>query len=610
MERSLLWGVFAMGWVSWLLGLAVARARQTGTVRSAAPLPRAYLVAAAVLSVLVFLATLPSHGKLFAEGHGLGNGFLLGGACALLAALVPLLAGEGGDMRRRIGATVAAPCGMGLVAAVTPLLLLRASLLDTLLGAAIGWFCVTMLVLLGILPRGGARERHGVLSIVTGTGFAILTCAVAALGEMRGTLDLTATATVSWSVLGMVFAAGVPFALLLSGVLNAGLTALFGISPAMGGVARIGETVLPDALTRNTALRLWRLALASVVLLALGKLLSGRVVEDDNHKMALHIFQVMGLGLFGGASAWWVAASARRLERETPDNAGAIAWQNNAVAAALLLAGIMVAFQMLAGFGVGLLMIGAWLAVSLSVVFAQEPEGAQTEVPSAETPVVAANLLRLGLMGVALLLYRVFSSRFESELRGVGLTDQYAAFGLLIGATLPGLLTGFLLRPFAITTAPAPRIARLCVVALLVLAVPALVLILWGTKCALALMLGLALAITLLPSETASSGWTFHTPYSSAYVPDATSKESLPTGLRLLPALFALGVCLALAQWTHHVLPLTELTRADKETLTIKLVAILAVLILVADYSGRFAGWMRSRRQGAPVLPTEGAVRQ
>ncbi len=596
MERSLLWGVFAMGWVSWLLGLIAARARHTETGNGAKELPRPYLIAAVVLPLLVFIATLPSHGKFFAEGQGLGKGFLLGAVCALLAALVPLLAGEGGELRRRrIGATVAAPCGMGLVAAVTPLLMLRASLLDTLLGAAIGWFCVTFLVLIGMLQREDTTERPGVLSVVTGTGFAILTCGVAALGEMRGTVDLTATSTVSWSVLGMVFAAGVPFALLLSGVLNAGLTLVFGQMPGMAGLARSGETILPDALSRNTALRLWRLALASLVLLALGKLLAARVVDTENHKLALHLFEVMGLGLFGGAAAWWVAASARRLERETPGNAGVIAWQNNAVAALLLLAGIMVAFQRLAGFGVGLLLIGAWLAVSLSVVFAQEPETGESDSLSADTPVVAANLLRLGLMGVALLLYRVFTSRFESELRGVSLTDQYAAFGLLLGAVLPALLTGFLLRPFTATTTPGPRIARLCVVAALVLAIPALVLILWGTKCALALMLGLALAITLLPSTAPTSA--------------ASPKETLSPALRLLPALFALGVCLALAQWTHHVLPLTQLTRVDKETLTLKLIAVLAVLILLADYSGRFAGWMRSKRQGTSVLPTEGAVR-
>ena len=590
MERSLLWGIFAMGWVSWLLGLAAARARQAGAPRPAAPLPRAYLAAAGTLPILVFLATLPSHGKFFAEGQGLGKGFLLGGLCGLLAALVPLVAGEGEAVRRRIGATVAAPFGLGLVAAVTPLLALRASLLDTLLGAAIGWFCVSFILLLGILQRGEEHDRSGPLTVVSGTGFAILVCAVAALGEMRGSVDLTATAAVSWSVLGMVFAAGVPFALLLSGLLNAGLTTLFGLAPGMGGVARLGRSLLPDALARNTALRLWRLALASVVLLALGRLLSARVVDDENHKLAQHLFQIMALGMGGGAAAWWVAASARRLERETPDNSVAIAWQNSAVAALLLLSGAMVAFQMLAGFGVGLLLIGAWLAVGLAVVSAQEPDSDEEGSGLGDTPVVAAGLLRVALMGVALVLYRVFASRFESELRGVSLTDQYAAFGLLLGATLPGMLTGFLLRPFLSDTQPASRIARLCVAAVFVLAAPGLVLILWGAKCALAMLLGLALAILLAP-------------------PGSGGKETLPPGRLLLPALFALGACLALAQWTHHMQPLTELTRADKEALTVRLMAILAALILVADYSGRLAAWMRGRRQGGRALPTEGAAR-
>lgn len=594
MERGLLWGVFAMGWVSWLLGLAVARARQTGTVRSVADLPRLYLSAAIVLPLVLFIATLPSHGKFFAAGQGLGKGFLLGSVCALLAAAIPLLAGESGDHRRRIGATVAGPCGMGLVAAVTPLLMIRSSLLDTLMGAAIGWFCVALIVLLGMLQKNGEAERAGVLSLVTGTGFAILTCSVAALGEMRGKVDLTATNEVSWSVLGMVFAAGVPLALLLSGVLNAGLTFAFGRMPGMGGVARAGGSLLSDPLSRSTALRLWRLVLAAIVLLTLGKLLAGRVVDADDSKLALHIFQIMAMGLFGGAAAWWVAASARRQENANPGNSAAIAWQNNAVAAGLLVAGVMVAFQMLAGFGVGLLLIGAWTAIALAVVFAQEPDTLESGVPSTDTPAVAANLLRLGTMGLVLLLYRVFSSRFETELRGVNLTDQYAALGLLLGAALPALLTGFLLRPFQETTTAGARIARLGVAAAIVLAVPALVLILWGAKCALALMLGLAFACVLLPA---------------AAMPGAVGKESLPSALRLLPALFALGVCLALAQWTAHVLPFSELTRADKEHLTLKLMVVMAVLILIADYSGRIAGWRRKTGPGATTLPTEGAVR-
>lgn len=589
MERSLLWSVFAIGLISWLAGLASAMARQAGTSESRQALPRPYLLVGFLLPFVVFVATLPSHGPLFAEGQGFGKGFLLGGLCAMLAALVPLMAGSV-EGRKRIGAVVAAPCGLGLVATVVPLLMIRASLLDTLLGVAIGWFCGTVVLLMGAKRNGSSSESSATLSLVGGTGFTALLCGVAALGDMRGQMDLTATATVSWSVLGMVFAAGVPLALLLSGVLNSGLGFVFGRLPGTAGLMRGGESVLPDASSRNNAIRLWRVVLASGILLVLGKLLSARVVDDENLKLSLHLFQVMLMGLFGGAAVWWVTGSARRLERETPANAGAIAWQNNGVAALLLSAGIMVAYQMLAGFGVGLLLIGAWLAVSLSVVFAQEPDNAGTDSTASDTPAVATNLLRFGLMSVALLLYRVFSARFESELRGVSLTDQYAAFGMLLGALLPALLTGFLLRPCTPETHPVARIARLCLVGGLMLSAPALVLILWGTKCALALMLGLALGVAVLPSTS------------------GVSDEETSPGMRLLPALLALGVCLALTQWTHHLLPLTQLTRANKEMLTVKIVVVMAALVLIADYSGRVNGWLRGRG-GKPAVSTEGATR-
>ena len=56
---------------------------------------------------------------------------------------------------------------------------------------------------------------------------------------------------------------------------------------------------------------------------------------------------------------------------------------------------------------------------------------ALADSPSGLQP--ASQIVRLVAFGALLALYRLFSSRFESELRGVGLTDHYALFGLLFG---------------------------------------------------------------------------------------------------------------------------------------------------------------------------------
>jgi len=183
------------------------------------------------------------------------------------------------------------------------------------------------------------------------------------------------------------------------------------------------------------------------------------------------------------------------------------------------------------------------------------------------------------LFGVLLLLYRLFTVRYFSELHGVNLTDHYALFGLLFGAMLPPVLAGYLLRmtgsPFA---SAGSRLLRIVVVGLLVLLLPTVVLALWGVKCALALFLGLALSVAITENS-------------------------------LLPALIALATGLALTQWTHHVLPLAQLTRDQKiHALFVGGIVVLA-LIALADYGGKLGDWMKNRKTGGTTQPvSKGAV--
>src|SRR3982750_1353750 len=93
MERNLLLLSFALGAVVWLCGyLSSGSWPRAGSTPPNTTLPRFWIIAALALPILVFLLTLPSAGTLFAPGHGLGVGFLIGGLAGLLAVWVTLRA--------------------------------------------------------------------------------------------------------------------------------------------------------------------------------------------------------------------------------------------------------------------------------------------------------------------------------------------------------------------------------------------------------------------------------------------------------------------------------------------------------------------------------------
>jgi len=612
MERSLLWSVLALGWAGWLCGFLLARVRLVGAAKRLSVIPPPYLIAALVLPLLVFLATLPSRPPLFETGHGLGNGFLLGGLGALLAALVPLLSApdtRGETNPLRSAATLAAPQAMALAMTAVPLLMLRDTLLDVLLGIAISWFCVTVILYVGLLHRrkiSAGQAAHEIalspalpLSLLSGVSFVALLCALAALGEIGNRVAYAPVPEgVSLSAFGLIFAAGVPILLLLTALPN---RIFLQMAQARTDGARLAGTPAFPALP--LAAVLWRTVLAVGALAVLGRLLSRHLLEKELPKsggalqllwLALgpsHLFHVMAIGLLAGLMAWWLTASRVRQEREAEDtNAG---WQNGALAVLTLLAGFMLAFQIARGLGVALMLTGAWISFALAMTFALERaewEPTETPHPSLQT---ASDLLRLSFLGALLLLYRLVTTRFDAEASGNALTDHYALFGLLVGGVLPSLLAGFLARQ----TTPSSGIYlfRLVCAGAILLAVPTMVIVLWGAKCVLTLLLGLALSIAL----ELVRGRTLERDANTA-----TALSASPL-FAFLPSLFAVGTGLALSQWLGHVLAISDLTRAEKVHVLAYIVVGLAVLVLLADYSGRFL----TRKPGS-TLPTDakGAV--
>lgn len=549
MERNLLWSALALGGVTYLCNLLLLRSGPRATERTAT---RFLLLLAAVLPFVVLLLTLPARPP-FSPGQGWGRGFFLGGVGALLSSWAVF---RGAPAAKE---TLAATFSLAVVAASLSLLLLRASVIDALVGVAIGWFVVSFVLYVAL---SDSRERS--IPLAAGAGFAATLCALAALGIYRDPLT-PAVPRGMWSALGLMIAAAIPFLLFVGALL-----------------------------TRSARFpRLGTMLLALLLLAGLGKLLSVKAVTEPR------LVPALAVGLVLGPVAWWVVRDA--LARNRPMNPGSSIGLPP-LAILLIVSGFLVAFQLLQGFGVGLFVVGLWLSVG----FLSTDEPAAT----AATDVPARGYLCLLLFALVLLLYRLFASRFAGDLRGVSLTDHYAFFGFIVGAALPGLLAGPLLpapspaKPLrggqgekegvgqqSSFFSPSPMSAAneaaarseatqwaggrgLLFTGALTLVAPGTIVLLWGAKCALALLAGLALG------GVQAFGW---------------HPEKMP-GRSLLPSLLSVAVALALAQWTGHLLPASDLTRAEKVRILVYIVSGLLLLLVAADYGGRL-------RRGRSSLP-------
>ncbi len=216
MERSLVWSALSIGIVCWLAAFAFTRTKRFGLAGIGAALPPAFLAIAAGLPVLVFIITLPIHGKYFAPGHDLGNGFLLGAAGALLSTMLliqNLLAGAGERSHVRSAAATACPFGLAVSCTAAPLLLHCDTLYIALLGVAIGWLATTGILLLGLMHgrRGNDAARPEPAAMLAGATFVALLCATVALGDFHGSVTFIKSSTsISWGVLALATAATMP----------------------------------------------------------------------------------------------------------------------------------------------------------------------------------------------------------------------------------------------------------------------------------------------------------------------------------------------------------------------------------------------------------------
>jgi hypothetical protein len=614
MERSLVWSALAIGFVCWLAAYAFTRTKRFALAGINSALPPAFLTIAAGLPALVFMITLPSHGRFFAPGHDLGNGFLLGAAGALLSAVLliqNLLADAGERSHLRSAAVSACPFGLAVSCTAAPLLFRCDTLYIALLGVAIGWLATTGILLLGLMYGGRGKDavRPEPVTMLAGATFAALLCATVALGDFHGEVTFIKSSTsISWGVLALASAAAIPLFLLLS----AAADMILNPDPDLRAKAKPNAT---PARSARAALRaqIGRGVIAIAGVAVLDRMLSNHVIDftpDDvpasPGELAKlfdavigpsRLFHVLGLGLLVGLLIWWISVSVQNRDNQddgsAQDSLPTYAWQNSALRLLVLLTGAMAAYQMLYGFGVGLMLLGMFPAVGLVLLAVNEATEKASDSGAAHPTELAIRVVQLSAMAAILGLFRVYTTINEGLFPHSPYTDQYAAFGFVVGAVLPLFLAGYLIpKQIKQGADPASTLGRLLVSGVLILAIPCVILVLWGQKCTMAFLI--VLAITAAGIEPTSVA------------------DSLANGIRkLFPAIYALGLALALSEWSHYILDMEDWTRIQKERVVVQIAVAAILLVLGADYGPRIAVWMKRNRSSAlkPNTGGKGAAR-
>ena len=567
MERTLLWIAFGLGWLTWICSLFLSRSKEKEAQSSLSSL---YYTVMAGLPVLVFIASFPSKPP-FAEGQGFGKGFLIGGILALLAAWTVNTSyfKRNGDARPAV--LVTAPYALAIVASSIPILFLQQTLIDSLSGVLIGWFCISLVSIVGLLVTGSKTITEDRMcgsrasALIAGIGFSATVGLVVALGEYRGTVASTSGgALISWSAPVLLITALVPLILLVNALPVWMYARLSQKIPLWPFVVRNVGRLFPGEDQQQAAGGALRLIIATLFFTVFARLITWKVITQPP------VFQISTLGVLIMIVTWWVMASP---SAKKPGQHPHLFYQNPTIYGALLvLSGLMVAYQLLAGLGIALFCVSAWLVVGLAWVTEQGSENSNTPDYLRHGLTTTRGLVATSLFATLMGLYRLYLSRYGEALRGISITDQYAFFSLIVGLSVPLLMSGIAIPSVRISSFAS--ILRLCIVGIFCLLIPGVMLVLWGAKCSLTLLMGFAFATTLTG---------FSRPDSSTI-----EEQDRLQSASLLPALIALAMGLALIQWTGHVLPLADVTRDAKVGLLKWVAGIVILLVVVLQASHRF----------------------
>ena len=518
------------GVAGWLWAWLIARSSKT----SDGDTPRVNGLIATAAVLLAFAAVLETRWPRPGDLSQWAAGVLLGAAAGLIAAWTAtwIAPGAPGETSRRDApagtsgagdvAAITAPQFLSVATVAVPVLWNGGPFVEAIVAIPVGWlastFAVTVLAARTSDDVAAARVR------MCGLGFAVTLAATAALAIYR---DKGAGTALPWTAAALAAGAAIPLATLV------------------GALASI---------------RIRRAAVHLVVAAVVFSMLAAGASRQLLGQPLLLPLIVLGLGL--GVILWWLAG-----EGDGETAGGALL--ADAVAALVVLATFMSAFGRLAGFGVGMLLLSAWLVCNVAVRRSLWDRGGPARMETAVRRLFAPLAI-----GIVLLLYRLVATRFPADLEGVGLSDHFALVGFLAGAVTPALLAGFVAQE-----SPGGRTVRFVRVALafvLVAAIPGVMVVLWSTKIAIALLAGLMLSV---------------------FARGVAQGERPAAGL-LVPPLAVL-MAAGLALWLHPLAQLALQARAERIHLLARVLALLIAAIALTDIGPRLKALRRGRGETA-----------
>ena len=559
MDRTMLLTVTLVGIAGWLFAVLVVR---SSPVRSG--MASGWGSSALVASVLAPAAMIVAAQSGRPPASSLWSiGLALGALGSLSAEYVSAL---GRRRRTSLLGNAAATAASAFVAVAVvsgTLLWAKGPVVEALATIPVAWLSVSLA--LACCRLGNGRPHRTAVDAepiagppdAFGAGFAVTLAAAAALGIYRG----GESDALRWTSAAVTFAASVPVAL------------LFGSAAAS----------LTQRKAKHEGAIAWQAFMSAGFLVAVSTVLAPRVFGPA----PLIGLVAMGLGL--GFVLWWVVADMTGAVPGRFPAAGLNARLAMPVAVLLVLGAFMAAFSLFAGYGVGVLLLAAWLVFATAARPAAAAAGAgqSPDSPQTDHSRVALRLAALFALATMLLLFRLITTRFEDDLSGVVLTDHFALVGFLAGAALPSLLSG-VLEP-ADAAVGAWRVVRFMVSLAVAAAVPAVMLAVWGSKVALALVAGLALS----PVAVSFAGG----PAPFAAGPDVGRRAVAVAAGWLAPG-YALIVAAALTAWMHPIAQIATRSRADRARLVGWALAVLIAAVVVCDVAGRIA-----TRRGRRDLP-------
>jgi|GEM_PF-1816688 len=436
----------------------------------------------AVLTLAVWLVSSMKEG-LFSAGQSMGIGFAIGGALGIVAQLLSVrldsVIREATETR---SAFISALCPgfLGLLGVSVVKRVFHGYPQEALMGFAMA-VLMSGILLCYIRVARGERHSHAIESWAI---FSVSLSVAVVLAVMH--FD-SVQLRIWWSIPLLIAST-----LLVAGYVAAEICSATSMRNRPGALYVLVGTI------------------SAIITIGMAALYSWRLVQTWQL-----LFVVIGAVAAAAIVAWTIAGTARRFDRSSGLEAGA-------VAVIVVLAGYVGMFKLWGGLGAAVGATAAWSLILPSLGVMSRRDGPDDEDSKAGTEPPPnplrneggmgrcsgwrlADLLPAAMLGsvallVSLAVFRIFLEKYRSDVGGLDVRIHYTYVGAVVGAVVPFLLLSAIgrIRSFAAGPGFARDLcAMVCVglVGLAAAAAPVVLCLVWGTRAALGLVYGLPLAL-------------------------------------------------------------------------------------------------------------------